>query len=1205
MKRNYFICCLFALLSSLNVLAFDFEADGIYYTITGSGTVSVVKGTYDYDGDVTIPKTVSNGVETFNVTGIGEGAFRSCGELVSVTMPEGLTSIGKEAFYQSSIKTVSLPSTLSSMGASAFRECRNLTGIVLPDALKDIKEYAFYQCTSLKTMTLGSQTVTIEQYAFEQTAIESVTIPSSVTRIKQCAFSSTSKLRSITIDDALVTIEDRAFYNCQNLEELNLGDKLESIEGSVYNEGAFGNCTSLTTVILPSTLKIISKSVFNGCTKLRNVILPQTLTTISSYAFANCAIERIDFPQTLTVIDESAFSACPIKEIELPQGMKSIGANAFYKSAIQNLRIPNSVISIGDDAFAESKNLRTIVIDNAPVAIGTSFRDCPVLENVHLGNSVTAINGSYHSISSWRSGTFSNCTSLTEIVIPNTIKSIGGSAFLGCSNLTKVTLPSNLTQIDGRAFSFCYNLTSIDFPSTLQIINPFAFDGCKNLTKIVLPESLSFIGEYSFNECTSITDVVIPENVTRLDGYAFYRCTNLKSVILNNAVISVGAYAFGECSSLKSVDLGRATYLGSGVFRNCSSLTNIIIPNSVNSLGEDSDSRAFWGCNALKSVTIGNGLTTLPFSMFQDCVKLQEVIFSNGSKLSDIHSGVFSGCRSLKKIELPASVTSIRENAFNGCSVLSNIYMNPTTPPSISDNTFSDYETPTLHVPSSAKTAYTKADNWKNFKNVIAIGSEPKSTAEEIAALDALLTEATTLYNGSVEGTEPGNYRPGAKASLKAVIDEVAARIKDNMLAEDVEDCTELLNTAIKSFKNKQVKNDIQTNNTLAFAETLKAATGSEFRLPIEMNNTDAITGVQFDLYLPEGMNLSQEENGDYNIELSERTTARRHSVASRVMPDGALRVVVSSQQNATFDGNSGTLLTLVLFPASTLEAGDYDVELKNVILTDPDAKRYAAADKKSVITVSTYTMGDVNNDGHIDVADLAGVVRFILENADASLIFNAADMDGNGVIEINDYAALVNVILSQNSPSNTRMFRANAIRNAVITLSTLCLNKDGNGELSVCLPVNDLHYTGLQFDLTLPEGIELLDEGAETTDARHGAWMQKRVDGTYRVICSSMMNDEFCEGEVLRLQVKVTGDVSCESEVVASDVVLSDVNAIRHEAAPAMTILNMDDATGIQDVGSKMEDGSSTIYNLAGQRIQKMQKGLYIVNGKKLFLNK
>lgn len=1194
MKRNYFICCLFALLSSLNVLAFDFEADGIYYTITGSGTVSVVKGTYDYDGDVTIPKTVSNGVETFSVTSIGESAFRSCGELVSVTMPEGLTTIGKEAFYQSGIKTVSLPSTLSSMGTSAFRECRNLTGIVLPDELKEIKECAFYYCENLKTMTLGQNTTSIERDAFRGTSITSVVIPKSAKKIGIACFSENSSLKSLVINNAAVFIDYDAFYNT-GLESVDLGNAVTGFgEYSYYSiNGTFRNCKALTKIVIPASMIVLSNNAFYGCSRLYDVTLPNTLTSIGDRVFEGCAITQIDLPASLTSIGEYAFSGCPFESIEFPSSLKTIGGYAFNNAKVKELFIPSSVIKIGAWAFENCTSLTKVKIDNAPVELGEAFQGCTSLTEVDLGNAVTSMPGG-------DAGCFRNCTSLTTIKLPNTIKVLGRRAFEGCTKLESVTLPNALTNIEDYAFHGCNRLKSLSLPNTLQSIGYEVFMDCYQLQSITLPLSMKSIGGDAFRFCTSLTSILIPEFVTNIGSQAFGGCNSLESVIFDNSVLAIGEYTFVDCSYLKNVELGKITSIANWAFKGCTSLEKIVIPNSVESLG-----RAFIGCSALKSVIIGTGVKSLDGykwtgeGVFTNCTKLTSVEIKS-NVLTWVGDCCFSNCRSLKKIELPASVTGIGQQTFDGCSVLSQIYMNPTTPPSISDNTFSDYETPTLHVPSSAKTAYTKADNWKNFKNVIAIGSEPKATAEEIAALDALLTEATTLYNGSVEGTEPGNYRPGAKASLKAVIDEVAARIKDNMLAEDVEDCTELLNTAMKSFKNKQVKNEIQTNNTLAFAGSLKAATGSEFRLPIEMNNTDAITGVQFDLYLPEGMNLSQDEYGDYNIELSERTTARRHSVASRVMSDGALRVVVSSQQNATFEGNSGTLLTLVLFPKSTLEAGDYDVELKNVILTDPDAKRYAAADMKSVITVSTYTMGDVNNDGHIDVADLAGVVRFILENADASLIFNAADMDGNGVIEINDYAALVNVILNQSTPSAAPQHRAKAIRNTVIGLSDLCMNTNGEGELMVRLDNNDMQYTGLQFDLRLPDSIELMDEGAEATGIHHGAWVQKRADGTYRVICASLMNDELREGNVLRLQVKVTGAVNRELEVIADNVVLSDVNAVRHEAASAKAALNTDDATSISEELRFSEESANVIFNLSGQRLNKLQKGVNIVNGKK-----
>lgn len=1219
--KKFFLFALMALVSALQGWAFDFEVDGIYYTITGSGTVSVVKGTYDYDGDVTIPKTVSNGVETFSVTGIGESAFKSCGELVSVTMPEGLTSIGNEAFYQSSIKTVSLPSTLSSMGSSAFRECRNLTGIVLPDALKEIKEYAFYECNNLRTLMLGNATTGIEQYAFYKTGIQQLAFPSTMKDVAHDAFASCQSLQSLNLNDAAVFLAGRSFDNCTSLVSIDLGNKVTGFgryseySNEDYQRGPFSRCTALTRIVIPASITELQYT-FYGCSRLYDVILPNTLVsigprtfqdcairelvvpanvqTIGNHAFYNCPLASVTLSSSLSSIGDYAFSACPLTTIDFPSTLKIIGTHAFNNVKVKELLIPTSVIRIGAWAFENCTSLTKVKIDNAPVELGEAFQGCTSLSEVDLGNAVTSMPGG-------NAGCFRNCTSLTTIKLPNTIKVLGKCAFEGCTKLESVTLPNALTNIEDYAFHGCTQLKSLSLPNTLQSIGYEVFMDCYQLQSITLPLSMKSIGGDAFRFCTSLTSILIPEFVTNIGSQAFGGCNSLESVIFDNSVLAIQEYTFDGCSNLKNVELGKVTSIGNHAFRKCTSLEKIVIPNSVEELRS-----SFFECTSLKDVVIGTGLKSLRtgswsggvgFGVFYGCTKLTSIKIAS-KVLTFVDDGCFFNCKSLKKIELPASVTSIGRYTFAGCNELSHIYMNPTTPPGISDNTFSDYNTPTLHVPAEAKTAYTKADNWKNFTNIIAIGSEPKATAEEIAALDALLTEAQALYNGSVEGTEPGNYRPGAKAALKAVIDEVEARFNDNMLAEDVEDCMEMLNTAIKSFKNKQVKNDIQTNNTLAFAETLKAATGSEFRLPIEMNNTDEITGVQFDLYLPEGMQLSQDEYGDYNIELSERTTARRHSVASRVMPDGALRVVVSSQQNATFSGNSGTLLTLVLFPASTLEAGDYDVELKNVILTDPNANRYAAPDIKSVITVSTYTLGDVNNDGFIDVADLAGVVRFILENADATLIFNAADMDGNGVVEINDYAALVNVILAQDAPQSSSLRKANAIRNTVISLSDLCLNSNGEGELMVRLDFNDMRYTGLQFDLNLPNGIELMDEGAEAMSRQHGAWAQKHANGTYRVICSSMVNDELREGDVLRLQVKVTGELNGTLDAEATNVVLSDVNAVRHEAASAKATLTTDDATSISELRSN--ESVNVIFNLAGQRLNKMQRGINIVNGKK-----
>lgn len=1203
--KKFYLLALTALMSAVQGRAFDFETEGIYYTRTSTKTVCVDKGTYDYDGedDITIPATVTNGGQTYTVTAIADNAFKSS-KVTSVTLPEGLTTIGNNAFQGSTLKSITLPSTLNNMGTYAFRDCKSLTGITLPDALKEVKEYAFAGCWNLKTLTLGNKTEIIEQYAFESTGIELVNIPKSVKTIHNNAFANNTAMKALVIDDAAVFLDYSAFSRCSNLSSVDLGNAVTGfgVEQQYdyyrvnHTYGTFNECTSLTKIVIPSSVTEIV-GTFKGCTRLAEVTLPNTLTQIGIAAFYNCAIREVNIPSSVTKIGLSAFDRCPLTSVALPSSLKIIESWAFSSTSLTEVTIPSSVISIDMGAFGNSTTLKKVRINNAAVTLTSSFHYCTALEDVDLGNAVVAINvgvsdGYYH-------GCFTGCTSLTSIRLPNSIKAVGAYTFNGCNRLEEVVLPGACTEIAGNAFEGCSLLKTISLPNTIQTIGDYAFRNCSQLQSVALSTSLNSIGSYAFTNCTALKEILIPEQVVNMGGNAFSGCTGLKSVIFDNSPLGISNNAFDGCKSLQSVEFGKyVTSIGDYSFQNCISLESVVIPDKVEKLG-----CAFPGCTALKRAVIGRGVKQMysvyssypGAGLFSDCTKLSSVEIKSNI-LTMIGHSCFYNCRSLKKIEVPASVTSIQEYAFAGCSALAHVYMTPTTPPGITDKVFSDYANPTLHVPAAAKTAYTKADNWKNFAKVVAIGSEPKASAEEIAALEALLTQAKALYNNAVEGTEPGNYRPGAKATFKIVINEVEECISETMLTEEVEDCTEMLNMAMQSFRNKQVKNDVQTNNTLAFAGSLKAAVGMEFSLPIEMNNIDAITGVQFDLYLPDGMELSEDEYGDYNIELSDRTTERRHSVASRLMGDGALRVVVSSQQNATFEGNSGTLLTLVLFPKSTIESGDHDVTLKNIILTDPQATRYAAPDMKSTITVSNYTMGDVNNDGHIDVADLAGVVRFILENADASLVFNAADMDGNGVIEINDYAALVNVILNQSTTTKMLLRRNRAVRREVIRLN----NTDEN-ELTVCLPQNDMRYTAMQFDLRLPEGIELADDGVEVISGRHSAWMQRHANGTCRIVCASMMNDEFNEGEVLRLRIKGTGTVSGSIEAVCENVVLSDVEAVRHEAAPAVSNISGGEETGIRTVTT---DGDATpVYDLQGRCVVRPRQGLYIVKGRKTII--
>ncbi len=180
------------------------------------------------------------------------------------------------------------------------------------------------------------------------------------------------------------------------------------------------------------------------------------------------------------------------------------------------------------------------------------------------------------SVTSIGSSAFSGCSGLTSVTIPDSVTSIGSSAFNGCTNLTSVTIPSSVTSIGSSAFSLCTNLTSITIPSSVTSIGNVAFSNCTNLTSVTIPSSVTEIGNNTFYKCTNLTSVTIPDSVTSIDESAFSKCTSLASVTIPDSVTSIALQSFQDCTSLTSVTISESvTLIGDRAFNGCTSLTTI------------------------------------------------------------------------------------------------------------------------------------------------------------------------------------------------------------------------------------------------------------------------------------------------------------------------------------------------------------------------------------------------------------------------------------------------------------------------------------------------------------------------------------------------------------------------------------------------------------------------------------------------------
>ena len=247
---------------------------------------------------------------------------------------------------------------------------------------------------------------------------------------------------------------------------------------------------------------------------------------------------------------------------------------------------------------------------------------------------------------------FEDCSSLTSVVIPNSVTSIGSSAFNECSSLTSVEIGNSVTSIGNYAFGGCSSLTSIAVAegnpaydsrnhcnAIIETQTNTLIAGCSETT---IPNSVTSIGLGAFIRCSSLTSVVIPNSVTSIGLRAFSYCSSLTSVVIPNSVTSIGYETFEGCSSLTSVEFPNSvTSIGADAFRYCSSLTSVEIPNSVTSIGAD----AFSYCSSLTSVVIGNSVTSIGASAFWDCSSLTSVVIPNS--VTSIGVGAFYDCTSL------------------------------------------------------------------------------------------------------------------------------------------------------------------------------------------------------------------------------------------------------------------------------------------------------------------------------------------------------------------------------------------------------------------------------------------------------------------------------------------------------------------------------------------------------------------------------
>lgn len=339
----------------INVEAYSFSVDGIYYNVLSSTyksvSVTFANNKYaSYSGNVVVPSKVTYNGVAYTVVSIGSRAFCNSEALNSVELPNTVTSIGDEAFYFcKSLKTVNLPTSLESIDEGAFYYCTSLESANMAGNLQIIGDAAFRYCKSLK----------------------SVTIPRNVISIGECAFSDCSGITSFVVEKGNAVYDSRD--NCNALIDSQTNTIIMGTSG---------------TKSIPATIVTIGSSAFSNMSNLNSISIPNSITKIESLAFAGCSrLEEVIIPNSVTSIGRCAFENCyRLKNVSLSSSLKEIADEMFWNcSSLQTVSIPNSVKKIGQSAFYGCKELKSIVIPKSVESISNyAFGNCTSLNSVTI-----------------------------------------------------------------------------------------------------------------------------------------------------------------------------------------------------------------------------------------------------------------------------------------------------------------------------------------------------------------------------------------------------------------------------------------------------------------------------------------------------------------------------------------------------------------------------------------------------------------------------------------------------------------------------------------------------------------------------------------------------------------------------------------------------------------------------------------------------
>ncbi|MBQ1312037.1 MAG: leucine-rich repeat domain-containing protein [Blautia sp.] len=685
-------------------------------TISGTGDM------YDYNysnnlspfkGDLSI-RSLEVGA---GVTSIGSYFLWKCGNLTSISLPDGLLSIGAGAFQECYLSHLNLPDTVESIGADAFFGNDNVSSLTLPKNMAVIGRSAFNGMQGLSEVYMPEGLKIIGDQAFYAcTGIEDIEIPAGVTSIGDSAFSGCANLYSITILSPNVTFgsnvfpqypQDLMFRGWTASTTETFARKADCYFESIGSLSGFcGDQVSWTLDPVEGVLNItgsgdmwddnISTDEFDGFRDnrwIRSVVIGNGVTSIGDGVCNGCAnLTSISIGDSVAKIGVDAFGICTsLKEVVIPAGVTEIRDRAFqYCSSLKSVMILNPDAVIGDYSLGVFLQCPGLTIYGYAGSTAEDYSDAAAIRfQPFIGQCGSNMSWSFDAASGELCITGTGAMTeyedpfgtpwypirrlITSVYIGPGVNSICAGAFYACRSVEAVDFPDSLTHIGSNAFYYCSSLTAVELPGHLTSMGSKVFESCRGLYEVTLPAGMNSIPEGTFLDCRSLEGIVIPEGVETIWASAFSGA-GLTDVSIPHSVTGIDSSAFKDCKQLQGVTiLNPDTVIGDlhrDVFENCDDDLTLYGWTS-------STAQSYANAAGIRFASLGSLSGRCGDNVFYTLDPVTGTLHITGSgEMWDYFDSIpspFHGSSQIRSVVIEDGVTAVGEKDFSDCTALESV----------------------------------------------------------------------------------------------------------------------------------------------------------------------------------------------------------------------------------------------------------------------------------------------------------------------------------------------------------------------------------------------------------------------------------------------------------------------------------------------------------------------------------------------------